>query len=80
MNLGINNINKNEKQFIFKIFDILKDEEGLIDIEPLFLFLLCLLKLYKYYMIKCFGRQDIDLSEYLDQSVSSKQIKNVKVK
>jgi len=83
-------IKKKEQQLIFKIFDLLKNHDGLVDIEPLFLFLLSLLKLYEYYMIKCYSKRgnnennnngDPNISDFVSNplllSESSKTLKKV---
>jgi len=86
VSLNKSTIKKKEQQLIFKIFDILKNKDGLVEIEPLFLFLLSLLKLYEYYMVKCYNKKggksdDPNISEFVSNpltlSESSKTLKKV---
>ena len=76
ISLNKSTIKKKEQQLIFKIFDMLKSKDGLVDIEPLFLFLLSLLKLYEYYMIKCYNKHgtkneaDINLSNIVSHPLT----------
>jgi len=90
VSLNKSTIKKKEQQLIFKIFDLLKNHDGLVDIEPLFLFLLSLLKLYEYYMIKCYSKRgnnennnngDPNISDFVSNplllSESSKTLKKV---
>lgn len=58
VNLNQSTIKRKEKKLFIRVYNALRNNEGLISIESLFLFLLSLLNLYDYYLVKSYKKKN----------------------
>jgi len=76
VNLNQSTIKRKEKKLLRGVYDALRNNEGLISIESLFLFLLSLFNLYDYYLVKSYKKKNPKNNKVNDVVVNQVLLQN----